>query len=52
MRQVALTDALVELRDAGRLRNGEHKRLYKLLDRADVNNPPTEGHHECRLRME
>jgi hypothetical protein len=40
MKKVALTEALIELRDAGRLRNGEHKTLYALLDRADINNPP------------
>ena len=42
MEEVALTDALVELCIAGRLRNGEHKTLYALLDRADINNPPPE----------
>jgi hypothetical protein len=40
MKDVALTDALEILRDAGRLRKGEHKKLYALLDRADINNPP------------
>jgi hypothetical protein len=40
MEDVALTDALEILHFAGRLLNGEHKTLYALLDRADINNPP------------
>jgi hypothetical protein len=42
MEDVALTDALQELYLAGRLKKGEHKTLYKLLDRADISNPPRE----------
>jgi hypothetical protein len=52
MKQVALTDALEMLHLAGRLRNGEYKKLYALLDRADINNPPrgeeSNGHAEAR----
>jgi hypothetical protein len=40
MADVAMTDALEMLHLAGRLRKGEHKKLYALLDRADINNPP------------
>jgi hypothetical protein len=40
MADVAMTEALQELYLAGRLEKGEYKTLYKLLDRADINNPP------------
>jgi hypothetical protein len=55
MEEVALTDALEMLHHGGLLHRGEYKMLYRLLDRADINNPPrgeeSNGHAEDRTAL-